>query len=510
MQPTLRSTPRPVCPVAAIRAVEAAAFALTPPPDLMERAGLAAADCARRLLGDGRRVLVLAGPGNNGGDALVAARHLRAAWLDVTVAFCGRAETLPPDAAAALTAWQAAGGTLRPDLPERLDHDLVLDGLFGIGLARNLEGVPARWVDRINASGRPVLAIDIPSGLHADTGRILGDCIRAAHTLTFIALKPGLLTRAGPDVCGTIQVDTLDLVVDPAHGGIGHVIEDDDVGAAIPRRLRDSHKGSYGTLVVVGGAPGMAGAALLAARAALLTGAGRVHVAQIDPEGLRVDPVQPELMLHRGLRAALLDPASALCVGPGLGGGTESVRALALCLERPVPLLLDADALNLLADDAGAADRARARVAPTVMTPHPAEAARLLGCDTTAVQDDRLAAALALARRYRAHVVLKGAGSLCTSSDGGWHVNTSGNPGMAVAGMGDVLSGIAGALLAQGCEPGLALRAAVRLHGLAGDAAAARHGGVVGISATDVALLARDVANRFATPGRLVSATPHP
>jgi hydroxyethylthiazole kinase-like uncharacterized protein yjeF len=510
MNPTIRQRPHPVCTVAAIRRLEAAAFAQTPPPDLMERAGLAAAAWARRLLGDRRRLLVLAGPGNNGGDALVAARHLRAAGLEVAAVFCGRADALPADAAAALAAWRAVGGAPQADLPERLDHDLVIDGLFGIGLSRQIDGVPAVWIRRVNASGRPVLALDIPSGLHADTGRILGECIRADHTLSFIALKPGLLTRAGPDMCGTIQVESLGLEPDGTHPGIGHVVDDAYILAAIPRRRRDSHKGTYGTLVMVGGAPGMAGAALLAARAALLAGTGRVHVAQIDPEGLRVDPAQPELMLHRGLSSTTLAAASAVCAGPGMGAGTESALALQQCIEQPLPLLLDADALNLLAGDAGVEARVRARVAPTVLTPHPAEAARLLGCDTAATQDDRLAAALALAERYRAAVVLKGAGSVCATPDGRWHINTSGNPGMAVAGMGDVLSGIVGALLAQGCEPALALRAGVRLHGLAGDAAAFARGGMVGISASEVALLARDVANRIVTGGQAPAATPHP
>ncbi len=510
MHPTRRPGPRPVCPVAAIRAIEAAAFAQVPPPDLMERAGAAAAACAQALAGGPRRVMVVAGPGNNGGDALVAARHLRAAWRDVTVAFCGRAEALPADAAAALAAWRHAGGEVLPELPDRLDHDLVIDGLFGIGLARDLGGTPARWVARINAARRPVLALDIPSGLHADTGRILGDSIRADHTLSFIALKPGLLTRAGPDVCGTIQVDTLGLDTRAAGRDIGHVIEDEDIAEAIPRRARDSHKGTYGTLVVVGGAPGMAGAALLAARAALLAGTGRVHVAQLDPEGVRVDPMQPELMLHRGPGTAALDAATAVCAGPGLGAGAEAALALAMCIARPVPLLLDADALNLLARDAGAEAGVRARVAPTVLTPHPAEAARLLGCDTAAVQDDRLAAALALARRYRATVLLKGAGSICAAADGSWHINVSGNPGMAVAGMGDVLSGIVGALLAQSCAPALALRAGVRLHGLAGDAVASARQGVVGISASEVGLAARDVANRVVALAHAGSASRQP
>jgi hydroxyethylthiazole kinase-like uncharacterized protein yjeF len=181
-----------------------------------------------------------------------------------------------------------------------------------------------------------------------------------------------------------------------------------------------------------------------------------------------------------------------------------------MCIARPVPLLLDADALNLLARDAGAEAGVRARVAPTVLTPHPAEAARLLGCDTAAVQDDRLAAALALARRYRATVLLKGAGSICAAADGSWHINVSGNPGMAVAGMGDVLSGIVGALLAQSCAPELALRAGVRLHGLAGDAVASARQGVVGISASEVGLAARDVANRVVALAHAGSASRQP
>lgn len=481
-----------------IRRVEAAAFAQDPPAPLMERAGLAAAELARERLDDGQRVLVLAGPGNNGGDAFIVARHLAAWWHTVEVLFTGDAARLPADAAAALARWREAGGTLRTDWPG-VRPDLIIDGLFGIGLARDLSGMHADLIARANASGVPILALDVPSGLDATTGAVHGTAIRATDTATFIALKPGLLTLDGPDHAGRVHVCPLGLDLSAAGGGAQ--IEDDTVADVVPPRRRNSHKGSHGDLWIVGGAPGMAGAALLAARAGLLLGAGRVLVG-MQERSLALDPMHPELMLRAGVDDPELARAACIVVGPGLGTSASAAAALDACLARPVPVVIDADALNLIAADPAFANRMAARAAPAVMTPHPAEAGRLLGTGTAGVQADRLRGALELARRFRSHVVLKGVGSLCAAPDGRWWINTSGNPGLAAAGMGDVLAGIVGAFIAQGAAPDLALRAAVHLHGLAADRLRETLGGEPGMTASEVTLAARGEWHRLAAAGR--------
>ena len=493
-----RSSPQPVYGAEAIRRIEAAAFALDPPPPLMERAGGAAGTWARDILGAGQRVLVLAGPGNNGGDAFVAARYLRENWIDVTVAFGGDESKLSGDAAAALSAWRRVGGTEIDLLPTLGNVSLVIDGLFGIGLERPLSGRYAQWVDAVNEARVPaVLALDVPSGLHSDSGAILGTCVRATHTLTFIALKPGLLTLDGPDHVGALRTDALELDVPALLPPEGWLLDDHWIRRALPPRRRNTHKGSYGSLVVAGGAEGMVGAALLAGRAALLCGAGRVHVVLLSPDAPAVDPAQPELMLRPASGRDLFAGATALCVGPGLGQTNAAASLVGQAIDTSVPLLLDADVLNLIGADPDLARALAKRNAPSVLTPHPAEAARLLGASTSDVQKDRVASAREIAGRTRSWVVLKGAGSVCAAPDGRWFVNDTGNPGMAVAGMGDVLSGVVGSLLAQGRDVEDALLGGVRLHGLAGDDQASRLVGHVGIGAGDVALSCRLVANRF-------------
>jgi ADP-dependent NAD(P)H-hydrate dehydratase / NAD(P)H-hydrate epimerase len=485
----------PVYATADIRRIEAAAFAMQPHPALMERAGLAAAECARSMLGSGDRVLVLAGPGNNGGDAFVVARHLAHWWHAVDVVFLGDPTRLPPDAARALDALRDAGITPTAALPEPITHDLIVDGLFGIGLQRDLVGPYAAVVARVAESRRPVLALDIPSGLDADTGRVLGCAIRATRTITFLATKPGLHTLDGPDHCGAIEIAPLGLDAVAIAPPTGTLIEADDAATVLPPRRRNSHKGSHGDLWIVGGAKGMGGAALLAARAGLLCGAGRVLV-DLLAEGMSLDPLHPELMIRHDFPDPDLARARCIVVGPGLGQSAEAAARLDHCLALDLPLLLDADALNLLAASGERARRVASRAQPTLLTPHPAEAGRLLGVATQDVQRDRVASALTLATQFGATVVLKGAGSLVATPDGRWGINPTGNPGMAVAGMGDVLCGIVGALVAQGAGPAAALRAGVWLHGAAADECATTLGGVVGITASDVALAVRSALNR--------------
>jgi len=463
----------------------------------MERAGLAAAELARDLAGDsGKPVLVVAGPGNNGGDAFVVARHLKSWWFDVRVTFTGDPQKLSQDASAALAQWQAAGGDFTRELPSPGDCGLIVDGLFGIGLQRDLAGRYDELVFRINASGRPVLALDVPSGLEADSGRVLGYAIKASHTITFIALKPGLLTRDGADYSGILHVANLGLDVAALLPARGSVVGAESLYSALPRRLFNSHKGTYGSVGIIGGAPGMVGAALLAGRAALKTGAGRVYVGLADEHGPSVDPLQLELMLRRAETILELDHLTSLAVGPGLGQTTQSRTLLLSALDSSLPLVLDADALNLVGAHADVRSSLTARHAPTLLTPHPAEAARLLGCATGEIQHDRVAAAARLAERYRCGIVLKGAGSVCAWPDGEWAVNTSGNPGMASAGMGDVLTGVLAALLAQGAAPREALEAGVYLHGAAADILVAAGRGPAGLTAGEVIDAARDVLNK--------------
>lgn len=483
----------PVYRVADIRALEAAA-APGASPGLMERAGHAAAHIASdRMLASGRSVLVIAGQGNNGGDGFVVARHLLQAWYRVRVVFAGDPARLPADARAAHDAWVAAGGTIAPRLPQQ-PVDLVVDALFGIGLARALDGRPAELVDWINRQPAPVLSLDMPSGLAADTGAVLGCAVRAARTVSFIALKPGLLTLDGPDHAGEIEVADLGLDVAALRPAMGRTIGHALLAQVLAPRLRNTHKGSFGSLGIIGGAAGMTGAALLAGRAALQLGAGRIYLGLLRKE-LSVDALQPELMLREADEAVEMQHLDCLVVGPGLGQSPPARSAVARALERDLPLLMDADALNLLGAHDALQDVCRARKAATLLTPHPAEAARLLRTTTAAVQADRVASAIDLAQRFRACVALKGAGTVVAQPDGRWWINGTGNPGLASAGMGDVLSGICGALLAQGVEPEDALRAAVHLHGRAADARASAMHGWIGMTASEVTASARDLLN---------------
>ena len=435
-------------------------------PPLMERAGRAAADHAQFLLNGNRApMLILAGPGNTGGDARVMARVLQQRGVEVVL--IGPAESVP------------AG-----------KYGLIVDGLFGIGLARPVTGVHAELIARINEFAGPVLALDVPSGLDGDTGRVLDVAVRATHTLSFIGGKPGLYTLDGPDHCGEVSIADLGLRLDQFPGALLAV---DDFRECLTPRKSNSHKGSYGSLAVIGGAAGMSGAALLAARAGLKLGAGRVFAGLL--QALPVDPLQPELMLRSPDDA--LAQATTAVVGPGLGASDAAVEILRRIASADFPLLLDADALNLLAAHPVLAAHVARRSQATLITPHPAEAARLLASTTDAVQADRVGTALELAQRYKAHVALKGCGTVVAHPDGRWRINTTGNPGLASGGSGDVLSGMAGALLAQGWPAAAALSAAVHLHGAAADALAARGDGPIGITAGELIPVARTLLNRW-------------
>ncbi|MCL2524255.1 MAG: NAD(P)H-hydrate dehydratase [Betaproteobacteria bacterium] len=467
--------------------------------DLMRRAGTAAADWAGELaLPGGLPVLVVAGPGNNGGDALVAARLLRERFFAVTVVFAGDTARLPADAA---TAWQdftAAGGSTVEVIPERQRWALVIDGLFGIGLGRPPEGRHAALIEAINHIAErdrcPVLALDCPSGLDAERGAAPGVVVRATHTLTFIAGKPGLLTADGPDYCGQIRLARLDLDPPAELPPDGRCITPATFAEHLLPRQRNSHKGNFGSVGVVGGAPSMVGAAFLAARAALKLGAGRVYAGLIDPQAPDFDPLQPELMLRRP-QALLQTPLTALACGPGLGISLEASELVETAIALDLPLLLDADALNLVGSEENLQQALAKRRLPALLTPHPGEAGRLLEIGADEVQADRLAAAREIARRYRCHVALKGCGTVVATVDGQWWINDSGNSGMATAGMGDVLSGLVLALLGQGWPPVPALLAGVHLHGAAADRLVAAGIGPVGLTASEIADAARLLFN---------------
>ena len=462
----------------------------------MERAGMAAAEAGARLAGErGGRIIVLAGPGNNGGDAFVAARGLRRGYHDVQVVFPGDPQRLPPDAAAAYQAFIADGGSVVASAGAQRTA-LVVDGLFGIGLKRPVEGVYAGLVDWANSAGAPILALDVPTGLEADTGKAHAPTIRATETVTFIALKPGLLTADGPDFCGDISVQSLG--IDAADSARGHRLQWSALATALPQVLargsRNVNKGTFGTLGILGGTEGMGGALILAGRAALRTGAGKVWLGFLMADPPKFDASMPELMLRHAGPVLDAQP-DALVVGPGLGTSDAARSLLARALAQPIPIALDADALNLIAKDPALRAATAARNAPTLATPHPGEAARLRGVDVAAIQDDRLQAAQLLVKDLGANVVLKGAGSVLAHPDGTWDINASGGPALATAGSGDVLCGLLGALLAQGLDAKTALRYAVCLHGATADVLVAQGAGPLGLTASELPDAARALLN---------------
>jgi hydroxyethylthiazole kinase-like uncharacterized protein yjeF len=481
----------------AVRAFDAAAIdSGIPGYELMTRAAAAALRELRARWPVARDLLVLCGAGNNGGDGYVLARLAKSAGLSPrVVALVGR-ERLKDDAARAADDCLAAGVPVLAHQPQELASrlgrsDLVVDALLGIGLNTNVREELARVIGAINESGRPVLAIDIPSGLCADTGAVRGVAVIADLTATFIARKLGLWLHEGPRHAGTICFDSLSgsekLSARSPRSPRARLLDSALLGAALPRRPLDAHKGSAGHVLVIGGGEGMPGAARLAGLAALRAGAGRVTVLAAPSlvsavaagcAELMVRSIDPDAMLDE-----LLAAADALALGPGLGrtpwGRAVFSRVCAALARHELPVVLDADALNLLAES-------RATPAHCVLTPHPGEAARLLGISSAAVQQDRLAALRALEAAYPATIVLKGAGTLV--SDRVPWLCPYGNPAMAAPGMGDVLTGIIAALLGQRISDQrisdqrtnvpLAARVGVLWHALAGDVIASADGRV--------------------------------
>lgn len=446
---------------------------------LMQRAAEAAFDALCRRWPSALRITVCCGSGKNGGDGYLLARIARQAGRDVSVI----ALTPPqdPDTQAAADAWRASGGFLHPfagaaSLPAA---DVYVDALYGIGLNRPLQGAAAALVDALNASGVPILALDIPSGLSADTGAVLGACVRAAATVSFIAWKRGQHTGAGTDTCGELELASLQLpsaVFDEEPAGAA-LLEWETLRTRLPARRRDVHKGLYGHVLAIGGDQGYGGAIRLAGEAALRSGAGLVSVATQEEHLAPLLAARPELMVAATAGPqeldALLNKATTLALGPGLGQRSWGHALWHRALASAKSAVLDADALNLLAR------HPRRFTSPTVLTPHPAEAARLLASDSASVQTNRYAAALAIAERYNAVVVLKGAGSLIAAPGRAVAVCPWGNPGMASGGMGDVLTGVVAALLAQGLDAWDAACLGAAAHARAGDIAAADGAGLL-------------------------------
>lgn len=462
--------------------------------ELMQRAAAAAFVSLRRRWPQARRIVLLAGAGNNGGDAFVLG------LLALNDSFAVEAIVLPReasgDALRARVAFVAAGGRVaeadgNTTIP---DADVLVDGLFGTGLGRPVQGIAAALIGRINVSRRPVLALDVPSGLDANTGTRLGMAVRADATLSFVAWKRGLFTADGTDCCGVRELDTLGLPR-VAYDGVSADAEllDSSLGRLLAPRCDNANKGMFGHVLVMGGDHGMAGAIHLAGEAALRCGAGLVSIATRPQNVLALNAARPELMAHAvddvGTLGTLVERASVIAIGPGMGQGEWGGAMLETALACGKPRVFDADALNLLA-------KSPLRLSPNdVLTPHPGEAARLLDCDIATVQRDRYASARELAVRYAAVVVLKGAGSLVAAPDGRVAVCPWGNPGMASGGMGDLLTGVIAALLAQGLEAWDAARLGVAVHARAGDRAAGS--APRGMIASDLLAPLRELANRF-------------
>jgi hydroxyethylthiazole kinase-like uncharacterized protein yjeF len=451
---------------------------------LMETAGRAVADAALRMLGAERgHVAVVCGPGNNGGDGFVAARVLRDRGIDAVVYLAAERAAVRGDARMHLDVFERSGGIVRmlatpaqlAALDSRIiDAALVIDALFGVGLARPIEGHLAEVVTMMLMAER-VLAVDIPSGIDADTGRTLGVAVIAARTVTMAALKIALVSSPGFARCGEVEVAEIGIpgaliAVSNLRAGL---VEPADVTRWLPHPQVVEHKGRRGHVLVIGGSPGMRGAGRLAAAAALRAGAGLCTLAA-DGE-----PSAPDSVMTRSLDGAELAPVlagkAAIVIGPGLGDTAASAARVRDVLGSGVPAVLDADALNVLAGDPAAI---AAAAGPVVITPHPGEASRLLGITTADVEADRLAAARALAARTRAVVVLKGARTIVCdgAADDQCSINPTGGPALATGGSGDVLAGTIGALLAQGLSAVNAARTGVYIHGAAGDALALAHG----------------------------------
>ncbi len=477
----------------------------TPGIDLMERAGNAVFRAMRQRWPRARCIAVFCGGGNNGGDGFVIARLAREAGLEVKVFLLAETSRLKGDAKTAFERMMQASVPLVTDTDNFDDQaDIIVDALLGTGLSGTVEGQWETAIDWINQrkekSETKIVAADIPSGLHADTGRVLGTAVKADLTVTFIGMKIGMLTASGPDYCGELVFD--DLKVDPQvyqHVPVSAIRLDKDLlKTFFPERPQCSHKGSHGHVLVLGGNYGMAGAVRLAGEAALRCGAGRVSVACRPEHVVTVVANRPELMCH-GLEdnpkllsvklKRLISSASCIVIGPGLGQDKWAQQIFSIVRESRLPTIVDADALNLLATDFDNKQRSN-----WVLTPHPGEAGRLLGTTANDVQSDRFSAIRALQLRYGGTIILKGNGSLVIDSAAAISMCAAGNPGMGSAGMGDVLSGVLAACIAQSGQIDLSAQVATFLHAYAADLATEKNG-ERGLIASDLFPYLRELVN---------------
>lgn len=473
MQQTLHRIPGELYSAQATRQIDANAIEQCGIPgySLMSRAGNAVFDLIQQHYTLAKRLLVCCGAGNNAGDGYVVARLATQAGMDVSVISMIDPTQLKGDALQAYGDWKSLGRQLSRFKPEMLDqHDLVIDALLGTGLQRPVSGEWAELIEHINGHPIPVIAVDVPSGLNADTGSVMGTAIRARMTLSFIAMKQGLLTNDAADTCGDLYFAALE-VPEEAYRTVlpsARLLGWEDLSGAIQPRPRNSHKGDFGRLLLVGGDHGMPGAIRMAAEAALRCGCGMVSVATRKDHVGALLAGRPELMIwdaEDGIPEHLLLQADAVVIGPGLGRGDWGRHLLQQVLTSRLPKLVDADGLNLLT-------KQQPPRQDWILTPHPGEAARLLDESGELVQQDRFSAARRLQNRYGGSVVLKGCGTIVQSSEQLPGVCAYGNPGMASAGMGDVLAGIIGSLLAQGHGFQQAAELGVVVHARAGDLAA--------------------------------------
>ena len=474
---------------ATLRRVEAEAAASGDPFVLMQRAGQAGWRQLLERWPDAQKVVVACGSGNNGGDGYVLAAHALESGRDIRVV---RA-VAPASALAerACAAFESAGGVCTSDIAAIAGADVVVDAVFGIGLSRAPEGAAAGLIDAINTSERPVLALDVPSGVDADSGNVAGAAVRAAVTLQFLSAHPGLATGAAIDFRGVDAMDALGVVID-RRDAKAFALSADGLAEWLRPRARDSHKGTYGHVLCVGGDQGSGGAIALCAQAALRSGAGLVSAAARAEHVGALIGARPEIMAASAESAPALERLIArvdvIAIGPGLGQQAWGASLWKAVLDSDKPLVIDADALNLLAREP------RSLPPDTVLTPHPGEAARLLGRPVAEVQADRYAAVQKLVARFGCVVVLKGAGTIVMAPDRKPCVITAGNPGMAVGGMGDLLTGVIAALRAQKLPAFDAAACGALLHAVAGDDAAA-DGGERGLLPSDLLVHLRMRAN---------------
>jgi len=463
--------------------------------ELMQRAAAAAFAHLRMRWPQARRIVVLCGSGNNGGDGYVLARLALAAGFDVSV-IAAEPVRAGGDAERAHAAWIEACGRILDANSALPDADVYVDALFGTGLTRAPQGVTQDLIERVNGAKRPVLALDVPSGVDADSGNVPGSAVQAAATITFVARKRGMFTGAARDHCGEIVLD--DLAIPAAvFAGVradSGLLEAGAVAASLPRRAPNAHKGNFGHVLAIGGDLGFGGAIRLAGEAALRAGAGLVSVATRAEHVGALNAARPELMAS-GVGGpqeleVLLQRASVIALGPGLGQRAWGHALWHTAIAAGKSIVLDADALNLLAR------YPLSLPANSVLTPHPGEAARLLECDTQRIAADRFAAVREISRRHQCVCVLKGAGTIVASPHGELAVCPWGNPGMASGGMGDVLTGVIAGLLAQGLDSYNAACIGVALHARAGDVAA--RAGEAGLLASDLFEPLRALRNRVA------------